>query len=151
MNALGIDISRYNAVDWPVVGPNIDFAIAKASEGTTWRDPKFAENCQGAYDQGVPFGAYHYFLMGYYTQFPYPVANGVEDYSRWPDAEHDLQYQNFIQALRFKAVQFIALDLEETGNASVNTGGGNWFSAGAKFLAGRLFDYAESKGIPFFV
>ena len=143
--AFGIDVSHWNTVDWRVVGTEIDFAIAKSSEGEDYKDDKFPANCQGAYDAGIPFGAYHYFKAKYYTQFPFPKDG---DYSRWPSPEKDLQFQNFVQALKFKAVHFICLDLENIGNTGVD---GQWYSVAAQYLAGEMFNYAESRGIPFFI
>ncbi|MEO9235846.1 MAG: GH25 family lysozyme [Polyangiaceae bacterium] len=61
--AQGIDVSHYDGtIDWNAVqGGGIDFAIAKATEGTTFTDPQFAANWAGMQDAGVVRGAYHFF------------------------------------------------------------------------------------------
>ena len=58
----GIDVSRWQGViNWKAVkGDNIDFAYLKATEGTTWVDPKFLDNARNARDAGMPVGAYHF-------------------------------------------------------------------------------------------
>ncbi len=58
----GIDVSRWQGeIDWQAVrGDNIDFAYLKATEGTTWVDPKFFENARGGRHAGMPVGAYHF-------------------------------------------------------------------------------------------
>lgn len=62
-NARGIDVSVYQGdIDWPqVVAGGIEFAFAKASEGTTSVDKKFAANWAGMEQAGLPRGAYHFF------------------------------------------------------------------------------------------
>jgi lysozyme len=59
----GIDISHYDgAIDWPAVKAHgIDFAFAKATEGTTFQDPTFATNWAGMKSSGVIRGAYQFF------------------------------------------------------------------------------------------
>jgi lysozyme len=63
----GIDVShRQGDVDWVKVSQDeldIKFVYVKASEGTTYRDAKFAENARGARDAGLDVGAYHFFRM----------------------------------------------------------------------------------------
>lgn len=59
----GVDVSTYQGrVDWPVlVRQGVDFAFIKATEGSSLRDERFAENWTGALDAGVRPGAYHFF------------------------------------------------------------------------------------------
>jgi lysozyme len=59
----GIDVSRHNGlVNWTKVKQSGQyFAFAKASEGLTWKDPKFADNLQRARDAALPIGAYHFY------------------------------------------------------------------------------------------
>lgn len=142
--ALGLDISRYQKVDWDVVAPHIDFVWAKCGEGTDWIDPAFADHCQQAYDRDIPFGAYFYFLADYYTQFPY------SDKSRWPTPDRDLQLQNLIHSLKHKKFYFLAIDIEETGNLNIDP---DWISEGAKVFAGRVQDWlaANHPGVPLFI
>ena len=61
--AQGIDVSHYSGdIDWTTVqGTGVDFAFAKATEGTDFTDPQFAANWAGMQDAGVVRGAYHYF------------------------------------------------------------------------------------------
>jgi lysozyme len=58
----GIDVSHHNGVvDWAkVVEAGYSFAFVKATEGQTWRDPRFVENWARARAAGVYVGAYHF-------------------------------------------------------------------------------------------
>ena len=135
--ALGIDISLYNTVtDWAILADHVDFVTAKCSEGVYIIDPKFSSNCQSAYDHGIPFGAYHYFIASYYLQFPFPGSD--EALAHWPKPEDDLQLQNLIHALSFKTFYWLAIDLEETGNKNVDK---VWMAAAAKIFVGRVADW----------
>lgn len=62
----GIDVSRWQgAIDWArVAAAGIRFAFIKASEGSGWRDPRYAANAAGAAAAGVLFGPYHYAKNG---------------------------------------------------------------------------------------
>ena len=57
-----VDVSSYQgAVDWPVLADQgVDFAFIKATEGSTLRDGRFADNWAGAQAAGVRAGAYHF-------------------------------------------------------------------------------------------
>jgi lysozyme len=59
----GIDVSHWDGtVDWAQVkASGRSFAIAKATEGTTYKDPQFAANWAGMKQHGVVRGAYHFF------------------------------------------------------------------------------------------
>ncbi|HIY20986.1 MAG TPA: glycosyl hydrolase family 25 [Candidatus Flavonifractor merdigallinarum] len=59
----GVDVSTYQGkVDWPVLArQGVDFAFIKATEGSSLRDVRFAENWAGAQAAGVRPGAYHFF------------------------------------------------------------------------------------------
>lgn len=59
----GIDISHVQGtIDWPTAfAGGIIFAFAKATEGTTFADPKFAANWSGMKAAGIARGAYHFF------------------------------------------------------------------------------------------
>src|SRR5262245_24710768 len=59
----GIDVSHWQgAIDWAQVkASGRAFAIAKATEGTTFVDPSFAANWAGMKQQGVVRSAYHFF------------------------------------------------------------------------------------------
>jgi lysozyme len=58
----GIDVSHYQGtIDWPRVKlAGIQFAFLKATDGTTGRDPMFAQNAEGCNLAGIPYGAYHF-------------------------------------------------------------------------------------------
>jgi lysozyme len=62
---LGIDVSNHNGkIDWNrVKSTNIKFAITKATEGATYRDPTLVANYNGARRAGLRVGLYHYFRM----------------------------------------------------------------------------------------
>lgn len=59
----GMDVSHYDGtITWATAKANgIDFAIAKATESTTYVDPTFAANWAGMKAAGVVRGAYHFF------------------------------------------------------------------------------------------
>jgi lysozyme len=65
----GIDVSRYQgAINWKEVkdmevkGLRIGFAFIKATEGTSIVDGQFRRNWVSAEEQGIPKGAYHFFI-----------------------------------------------------------------------------------------
>lgn len=61
----GIDASHHQgAIDWRrVADAGITFAYLKATEGTTFTDPRFAEHRRAATRAGVDVGGYHYFQL----------------------------------------------------------------------------------------
>ena len=66
MSLLGIDVSHYNGeVDWfSVSDSDVKFAFAKATEGTSMVDDRFANNWKGMGDAGLLRGAYHFARPG---------------------------------------------------------------------------------------
>ena len=58
----GVDVSNWQGnIDWPAVpSSQFRFAIIKASEGTTYTDPFFQRNWEGAGSRGMFRGAYHF-------------------------------------------------------------------------------------------
>jgi lysozyme len=62
MSVLGIDVSHHNGpVDWPSVARSqVRFAFAKATEGSSFVDPKFNLHWPGIRDAGLLRGAYHF-------------------------------------------------------------------------------------------
>ncbi|MBD2539415.1 glycoside hydrolase family 25 protein [Coleofasciculus sp. FACHB-SPT36] len=62
-SVLGIDVSNHNPpVNWQAVkNANISFALAKATEGATFKDKTFATNWSGMKAAGIMRGAYHFF------------------------------------------------------------------------------------------
>src|SRR5262249_5104026 len=59
----GVDVSHWDgAIDWSkVAGSGRAFAIAKATEGTSFLDPQFHTNWTGMKSAGLVRGAYHFF------------------------------------------------------------------------------------------
>ena len=59
----GVDVSSYQGdIDWPVLAQqDIQFAFIKATEGSSFTDPCFAENFPQAQAAGLRVGAYHFF------------------------------------------------------------------------------------------
>jgi lysozyme len=58
----GVDVSAYQGtIDWDVLAEqDIDFAWIKATEGSSYQDPRFADNWAGAHDTDLLVGAYHF-------------------------------------------------------------------------------------------
>jgi GH25 family lysozyme M1 (1,4-beta-N-acetylmuramidase) len=57
----GIDLSSHNGnVGWATVARHVDFVYAKATEGSSYRNPDFTNQYKGPYDHGVIRGAYHF-------------------------------------------------------------------------------------------
>jgi GH25 family lysozyme M1 (1,4-beta-N-acetylmuramidase) len=58
----GVDVASYQrGFDWETAArQGISFAYAKATEGTSHRNPLFAEQYNGSYRAGMIRGAYHY-------------------------------------------------------------------------------------------
>ncbi len=59
----GVDVSRYQGeIDWQTLaGEGISFAFIKATEGSSYTDPCFAENFAEARTTSLAVGAYHFF------------------------------------------------------------------------------------------
>lgn len=60
----GIDVSHYQGnISWRAMAESGDvkFGYIKATEGSKYKDPNFAENLKGALDNGIPAGAYHFY------------------------------------------------------------------------------------------
>jgi len=60
----GIDVSSHQGnVDWgAVAGAGIRFAYVKATEGTSYQNPYFAQQYVGSYNAGMVRGSYHFAL-----------------------------------------------------------------------------------------
>ncbi|MER7752499.1 lysozyme [Kitasatospora sp. NPDC097643] len=60
----GLDVASYQGnVNWGAAAANgARFAYVKASEGTTYRNPYFAQQYNGSYNAGLIRGAYHFAL-----------------------------------------------------------------------------------------
>lgn len=76
----GIDVSSHQGtIDWATVAPSIDFAYAKATEGTYYTNSYFSNQYTGAYNQGLIRGAYHFAIpdnSGGAAQADYFLAHG---------------------------------------------------------------------------
>ncbi len=77
----GIDVSHWQgAINWTSVrNAGIQFAWIKATEGTSYKDPRFNTNYPAAYHAGVIRGAYHFALpnvSGGAAQATYFATNG---------------------------------------------------------------------------
>jgi lysozyme len=61
----GVDVSRHQgAIDWrALAATDVRFAYIKASEGSDYRDDRFASNWRDAGEAGIKRGAYHYFTL----------------------------------------------------------------------------------------
>ncbi len=59
----GVDVARYQGdIDWEILRKQgISFAFAKATEGSSYKDPYFDSNVVNAEDAGINIGAYHFF------------------------------------------------------------------------------------------
>ncbi|MCF3103228.1 lysozyme [Streptomyces roseoverticillatus] len=62
----GVDVSSHNGhVSWSKLwNKGVRFAYAKATEGTSYTNPNFAQQYNGPYDAGMIRGAYHFALPG---------------------------------------------------------------------------------------
>jgi len=57
----GVDMSQYQAGNALRSFTGLDFCIAKATEGTTVKDPTYNQWASEAEELGIAFGAYHFF------------------------------------------------------------------------------------------
>ncbi|MDE6363158.1 MAG: hypothetical protein K2L86_02665 [Lachnospiraceae bacterium] len=59
----GVDVSHYQGtIDWEILSQqNLDFAVIKATEGSSHIDDRFVENWQAAEQTHLYLGAYHFF------------------------------------------------------------------------------------------
>jgi lysozyme len=99
----GIDVSYYQGtINWPAVkAAGKQFAIIRVSDGTGFRDPKFAANWRGAKAAGLAVGAYQFFR---------PTQNAT--------AQADLMVDE-LQRVGFGAGDIPpVVDVEVTGGAS---------------------------------
>lgn len=63
----GIDASTFQRViDWGAVKQSgkVQFAFARATDGSTYVDDQFERNHDVAKERGIPIGAYHFFRYG---------------------------------------------------------------------------------------
>ena len=89
-----LDVSSHQATIFPLTG--IDGLVVKATEGTTYTNPKHAEQVNFGRSHGLVIGHYHY-------------AQGTNI--------HD-QVDYFLQQARPRTGEFLAMDWEESGVSS---------------------------------
>jgi lysozyme len=88
----GIDVSHFNDVDWPNLDPTIQFAILKATDGSSSPDPNYVLNMTVARQTSLKLGSYHFFR---------------------PDDDPSAQFQNIITVADLRPDDFpIAIDVE---------------------------------------
>lgn len=95
---MGIDLSAHNGdVNFDrIVAEGVDFVFLKASEGTSFHDPKFRKNYSEARRSGIKVGAYHFFRF---------------------DSDGYDQGRNFLSAVDSLSLDLpLAIDIEEWGN-----------------------------------
>lgn len=111
MAIFGPDVSNHQGeIDWDRAhaSGHVEFAIAKASEGTHFTDAWFARNWRELDRLGIPRGAYHYAL---------PHRNGPE-----AEAAHFLRV---VKAQGLKPGDLLALDMEDP-DLPVGADAGPW-------------------------
>lgn len=95
---VGVDLSAHNGeVDFKrVAADGVNFVFLKATEGSTFKDPKFNANYEAARSAGLTVGAYHFFRFD---------SDGYE------------QGRNFLESVDSLALDLpLAIDIEEWGN-----------------------------------
>lgn len=95
----GIDVAGYQAENYDVSG--LDFVVVKATEGTSYKNPKYDAQVKHARDKALVVGHYHF-------------VNST--------SSMDAQATYFVKTATEKAGEFLVLDWENTGvdNAEKN-------------------------------
>lgn len=88
----GIDVSSYQSETYSLTG--VDFVVVKATEGTTYTNPRHAAQVKRARDNGRVVGHYHYLTAS---------------------ASMTAQMDHFLEAAAPRAGEILAVDWEETG------------------------------------
>ena len=116
MNLKGIDVSKHQGIiDWGKVSrTGIQFAMIRASYGSSGRDSTFSANVKGAQANGIETGAYHY-----------SYAENT--------AQIRAEANNFLTAVKgYKLTYPLALDLEYNTNTA--KAAGKWSDMAVTFL-----------------
>lgn len=95
----GIDVSNHNGpIDFArVAAGGVTFVYVKASEGSSYRDPRFTANVDAAHRAGLTVGAYHFFRK---------------------DKPGHEQARNFIEVTRHVQLEMpLVIDVEDWGNS----------------------------------
>jgi lysozyme len=104
----GIDVSNHQErIDWArAKADGISFAYVKASEGTTFADPKYAAHVTGAKAAGIKTGAYHFARPD--------THSAADDKTAAKDARAEADW--FLSLARLRPGDLLpALDLETAG------------------------------------
>lgn len=112
----GIDVSQYQGdISWKrVANDGIHFAFVRASAGLA-TDKKFKVNAQGAHNNGIPVGAYHY-----------------ATFSNTADAQKQANY--FVKLLKSVQITYpVVLDLEQN-QATARVSKSKLTAAGIAFM-----------------
>jgi len=98
----GIDASHHQgAINWKAVANDgVSFAYLKATEGTSYTDPTFAQHRAEALDLGLRVGGYHYFQL---------CSSGADQAAHFASVLGDLGAGNLLPG---------AVDLELAGSCS---------------------------------
>lgn len=111
MEAQGLDCSHWQGeIDWQNVEDKYKFAIIKATEGTTFKDPKFDFNWFEAKEADKKVGAYHFFRPGidpegqasYFFEAVGELSNG--DIIPWLDVEVNQSNSNRGEAIPYSQI-----------------------------------------------
>jgi len=95
------DISRYEVVpDFTALNPRPKLIITKATEGTGWTDPTFADYFPAIKAGGIARGAYHFHRKAY------------------PPATQAAHFINIVQSAGIAPGDFVILDVEEGGESA---------------------------------
>ena len=92
----GIDVSHWRGeIDWAQVAQSgVKFAFCKSSGGVSYADPTYKRNIQGCKDNGIIYGAYHYFypFLGGRKQAEYFISVIGDDYQLPPVIDSERAY-----------------------------------------------------------
>lgn len=92
MEKKGIDVSHHQGtINWPLVKPQIDFAILRAGYGKNNIDKQFERNANECTKLGIPFGIY-WFSYAYTTE----LATNEANYACDAASKYELDYPIFI-------------------------------------------------------
>lgn len=105
----GVDVSRWQGVmNWAKTRQRgAYYAFIKASEHTTWVDPLFDENWQGARQAGLLVGAYHFYRPGY---DPIQQANHFVNTVRAQPGAADLPFVLDVEIAPTKAARLLEVE-----------------------------------------
>jgi lysozyme len=142
----GIDVSKYQGdIDWTGVkkwkSHPIHFVYIKATEGATLQDSKYHQNVNGAKDNEILIGSYHYFKTKsspkeQFKNFSKVVDVQKQDLIPMVDVEEkkgcsdQVFHKNFKEFLRLLENHYNKKPMIYTSNSFYN-----------KYLAGKYTDY----------